>query len=183
MVWQAASVIAVLLLLWFFIRLNRKNRQPRVKITRRKQLLEPHVAAFRKQLAQALEADFEVYSQVCLTELFLCDAAKDSLSRDLCQRLARTSVDFVLVDKDNGSISCVVALVHHDRPGPRQRFIKQVCEQGKLPYLQFDEHNALTDKDIQQKVKMLLEPTIILDEPSSDDVKVYLEPGQDRQRQ
>lgn len=182
MYWQAASVIAVLLLLWFYIRLNRKNRQPRVNITRRKQLLEPHVAAFRRQLSQALEAEFEVFSQVCLAELFLCDAAKDRVSRDWCQRLARTSADFVLVDRDSGFISCVVALVHHDHPGPRQRFIKQVCDQAKLPYLQFDEHNALTNKEIQQKVKALLEPTIIVDEAATDTVKVYLEPGRDHQR-
>jgi hypothetical protein len=182
MVWQAGSVIAVLLLLWFFIRLNRNTREPRVNITRRKQLLEPHAAAFRRQLSQALEADFEIFSQVSLAELFLCDAARDRLSRHLCDRIERTSADFVLVDRDSGTIRCVVALAHHDHPGPRQRFIKQVCDQGKLPYLQFDEHNALSDKDIQQKVKTLLEPTIIVDEPATDDVKVYLEPGREHQR-
>lgn len=183
MYWQAASLIAVLLLLWFFIRFNRKYRQPRLKVTRRTHLLENHVTAFKQQLEQALKDDFDVFSQVCLGELLICNAAKDRASQALLRQIQSTSVDFVLVDKDTGSITCVLVLVHHDRPGPRQRFIRQACEHGHLPCVQFDEHNALSDEQIRHKIKTVLEPTIVLDETTTDDVKVYLEPEHDKDQQ
>lgn len=182
MYWQAASLIAVLLLLWLLIRLNRQYRQLRLKVTRRSHLLESHVASFKQQLAQALGDDFEIFSQVCLAELLICDAAGDRRSQALLRQIQSTSVDFVLVDRESGEISCAVVLVHHDRPGPRQRLIKQACDHGRLPYLSFDEHNGLSNEEIRRRVTMLLEPTIALDETIIDDVKVYLEPEQGRNK-
>lgn len=176
---QAASLIALFLLLWFFIRYSRKHRQPRLKVTRRRQLLETHVAAFKQRLEQALAEEYEVFSQVCLGELLICDAAKDRTSQTWLRQIQSSSVDFVLTSKDSGEISCVIVLIHHDRPGPRQRLIKQACDHARLPYLSFDEHNAPTDEEIRHKVKSLLEPTIMLDESAGDEVKVYLEPDGD----
>lgn len=177
MQWMALSAVAGLLVLWGLIRLLRKRRQPELKLIRRKTLLESKARAFKQQLEQAVGEDFEVFSRVRMEDLVRYPDETDAPTDSTWQQIQSTSIDFVLVDRLSGAISCVLMLGEDDRRKARQTFIMQICRQCQLPFLQFDVHNALSDEKIRQKIMALLEPTIVLDEPGTeDDIKVYLDP-------
>lgn len=177
MQWMALSAVAGLLVLWGLIRLLRKKRQPELKLIRRKTLLESKARAFKQQLEQAVGDDFEIFARVRLADLVSYPNESDTRTDLTMQQIQSTSADFVLVDRLSGAISCVLLLGEDDRRKARQKFIRQICRQCQLPFLQFDVHNAMSDEQIHQKITALLEPTIVLDEQETgDDIKVYIDP-------
>lgn len=178
MQWLGLTLIALLVLCWWGIRRFRKNRQPKLEISYRQALLDKSMREFKSRLEQAVGDRFDVFAQIRLADMLICEAAKDKASKAMLQQIADSTVDFVLTEKESGNIYCVVMLTRQDKAGSRQLFVRQVCQQSELPFLLLDVHNALTDKQIRHKITSLLEPAIVLDEPSMLDIKVYLEPGQ-----
>ena len=177
MQWMALSAVAGLLVLWGLIRLLRKKRRPELKLIRRKTLLDSKDRAFKQQLEQAVGDDFEIFARVRLADLVSYPNESDTRTDSTMQQIQSTSADFVLVDRLSGAISCVLFFGEDDRRKARQQFIMQICRQSGLPFLQFDVHNAMSDKQIHQKITALLEPTIVLDEQQKeDDIKVYIDP-------
>lgn len=175
---MAISIVGFLFVAWIGFRLYRKNRHARLNISPRKTLLESKVREVKQRIELAMGEDYELFPQVRLADLLVYEAAEDKASQAAIQRIESSTVDFVLTEKLSGKISCVLMLSRHDKPGSRQLFVRQVCHQSELPFLLFDVHNALSDKQIRQKIMALLEPTIVMEESAPEDIKVYLEPIQ-----
>jgi len=181
MLMLAWSLITVLVLLWVSIRIYRKSKSPKLKVSPRKMLMDKLVWDFKSQLERAVGEDYDVYPHIRLADLLVIDPDKDKKARQIQSRIEATSTDLVLTEKATGKIACVLILIHQEKLGSRQQFIRQICKQGKLPFQIFDVNNAFSDKQIRQEITMLLEPTIRLDESPSHDIKVYLDPVQARQ--
>jgi hypothetical protein len=178
MPWTGLALIVALLLLWVWLRIARKTKQPELQLSSRKNLLDKEARALKLKLAEALGEEFDIYPQVRLAELLVINAAGDKTSQQMRQQIEASSVDYVLCDKHSGQISCVVMLSRHDKVGSRQQFVRDVCERSELPFILIDAHNEIDGKDLRRRIVTMLEPTINLDETAETDVKVYLEPGQ-----
>lgn len=182
MLWSAGLLIALLLITWWGIRRFRANKHAKLRISARKTLLQQNIREFKRRLEQTMGDEFDVFTQVRLADLIVYQAEQDRTSQEMQQQIESSTVDFVLAEKGTGNIACVLMLSQQDKVGSRQLFNKKICQQAQLPFLLIDVHNALTDKQIQHKIRSLLEPVIALDESPTDQIKVYLEPGQSQDR-
>jgi hypothetical protein len=176
------SLITVLVLLWVAFRIYRKYKSPKLKVSPRKMLMDKLVRDFKSQLERAVGEDYDVYPHVRLADLLVIAPDKDKKAQQIKSRIEATSTDLVLTEKATGRIACVLILIHQDKLGSRQQFIRQICQQGKLPFQIFDVNNAFSDKQIREAITRLLEPMIRLDESPSHDIKVYLDPGEAAQQ-
>ncbi|KGM06885.1 hypothetical protein LP43_1380 [Methylophaga thiooxydans] len=148
-----------------------------MKIQKRTVLLDSSQREFKKRLVDAVKGDFEVLPRVHLADLVsLKFKADDKASRLLQQKIAASSVDFVLLDALNGRIACVVQF-DKEQDTEQANLLTTTCQQANLALLQFSKDTALDSAQIKKKVLSALEPTIQFDDDSETDaVKVYLEP-------
>lgn len=180
MEWFVVSLIAVLGAIWWWRK--RLQREPMVSFTVIKPVLDKHIRQCRELVVTALGEEFDVFPKVSLAEIVDYEVEEDRVSQRYADELDAASVDLLVMDKQSAELRCVVMLVRQSKPGSRQLLIRQVCQQAKLPFLLLDVHNPLSDKEIRHKIMAMSEPTIATDDGTSDDVKVYLEPGQNAQR-
>lgn len=178
MLWFGLSLIALLLIFWVGLRLYRRHSTEPVSLRPRKTLMDSLLRDFKLQLERAVGEDYEVFPHIRLADLLVTESDTARQADDLRLKIQTTTTDFVLTEKNTSKIACVLILIHHGTLGSRQQFIRQICQQSKLPFLILDVHNALSDKQLRQKIITQLEPTILLDEHAADDVRVYLDPGQ-----
>lgn len=183
MLWVGLSLITLLIVLWLGIRLYRNSRSVQLSFSTRKTLMDKLLREFKSQLERAVGDDFDVFPHIRLADLLVTESEKSRRADQVLLKIETTTTDFVLTEKESSKIACVLILIHHGTLGSRQQFIRQVCQQSELPFLIFDVHNALSDKQIRQKITSLLEPTIVLDESSPEDIKVYLEPADRKDKQ
>ncbi|GEM_PF-2433499 len=176
------SLIGVLILLWVAIRLYRKIKSTKLDVSPRKMLMDKLVRDFKSQLDTAVGEDYDSHPHVRLADLLVTEAARDKKAQEIKSRIESTSTDLVLTEKATGKIACVLILIHQDKLGSRQQFIRDICQQSKLPFHIFDVNNAYSDKQIRQEITMLLEPTIRLEQSPAHDIKVYLDPEEPRQQ-
>lgn len=176
---QLIGVTGILFLIsaWMLIRFSRKKTTASMKIQKRTVLLDSSQREFKKRLVDAVKGDFEVIPRVHLADLVsLKFKADDKASRLLQQKIAASSVDFVLLDALNGRIACVVQF-DKEQDTEQANLLTTTCQQANLALLQFSKDTALDSAQIKKKVLSALEPTIQFDDDSETDaVKVYLEP-------
>ncbi|EEF81061.1 hypothetical protein MDMS009_53 [Methylophaga thiooxydans DMS010] len=176
---QLIAVIAILFLIsaWMLIRFSRKKTTASMKIQKRTVLLDSSQREFKKRLVDAVKGDFEVLPRVHLADLVsLKFKADDKASRLLQQKIAASSVDFVLLDALNGRIACVVQF-DKEQDTEQANLLTTTCQQANLALLHFSKETALDSAQLKKKVLSALEPTIQFDDDSETDaVKVYLEP-------
>ncbi|WP_237700439.1 DUF2726 domain-containing protein [Methylophaga thiooxydans] len=148
-----------------------------MKIQKRTVLLDSSQREFKKRLVDAVKGDFEVLPRVHLADLVsLKFKADDKASRLLQQKIAASSVDFVLLDALNGRIACVVQF-DKEQDTEQANLLTTTCQQANLALLHFSKETALDSAQLKKKVLSALEPTIQFDDDSETDaVKVYLEP-------
>jgi len=174
------SLIGVLVLLWVLIRLYRKFKAVKLGLSPRKNLMDKLVREFKLQLEMAVGEEYEAHPHVRLADLLVVETAKGKKALDIRSRIEMTSTDLVLTEKATGNIACVLILIHQEKLGSRQKFIREICQQGKLPFQIFDVNNAYSEKQIRQEITMLLEPTIRLEDSPAHEIKIYLDPEQRR---
>lgn len=177
------TLVGVLLLLWLVIRLLRKVKAIKLKLNPRKNLMDKLVREFKFQLDEAVGDDYEAHPHVRLADLLVIETAKGKKALDIKSRIEATSTDLVLTERATGKIACVLILIHQEKLGSRQKFIREICQQSKLPFQIFDVNNAYSEKQIRQEITMLLEPTIRFEDNPTHEIKVYLEPEQRRQQE
>lgn len=174
------SLIGVLVLLWVLIRLYRKFKVVKLGLSPRKNLMDKLVREFKLQLEMAVGEEYEAHPHVRLADLLVVETAKGKKALDIRSRIEMTSTDLVLTEKATGNIACVLILIHQEKLGSRQKFIREICQQSKLPFQIFDVNNAYSEKQIRQEITMLLEPTIRLEDSPAHEIKIYLDPEQRR---
>jgi len=174
------SLIGVLVLLWVLIRLYRKFKVVKLGLSPRKNLMDKLVREFKLQLEMAVGEEYEAHPHVRLADLLVVETAKGKKALDIRSRIVMTSTDLVLTEKTTGNIACVLILIHQEKLGSRQKFIREICQQSKLPFQIFDVNNAYSEKQIRQEITMLLEPTIRLEDSPAHEIKIYLDPEQRR---
>lgn len=174
------SLIGVLVLLWVLIRLYRKLKVVKLGLSPRKNLMDKLVREFKLQLEMAVGEEYEAHPHVRLADLLVVENAKGKKALDIRSRIEMTSTDLVLTEKATGNIACVLILIHQEKLGSRQKFIREICQQSKLPFQIFDVNNAYSEKQIRQEITMLLEPTIRLEDSPAHEIKIYLDPEQRR---
>lgn len=179
MEWLVVSIIVVLGAIWMWQ--SRAPKEPSVSFTVNNVVLDKYTRQCRQQLFSALGDHVDVFPKVSLAEIVDYEVGDDKVSERYADELDAASVDLLVMDKQSGTIHCVVMLSRQGKPGSRQLLVREVCQQSKLPFLLLDVHNALSDSELSQKIKAMSEPTIVADQESSDDIKVYLEPAKYRQ--
>ncbi len=173
-------VIALLLCLlsaWGLIRLSRKQTKPGFRIEKRATLFDAQLRDFKKQLVDALEEDYEIYTRLHLADLLMMKAkSKDKASHNMQQKLTSLRVDFVLVDKPSGRIACLVQLDKEQDKTESYKLLEYCCQQAKLPLVHFAKQVNEDPVTIRKQIMSVLEPMIELDDIEAGDIKVYLEP-------
>lgn len=177
MEWLFISLIAVLAAVWLWINYGKRG-EPEVHFTVNNVVMDKHTRQCREQISNALGEQFDVFPKVSLAEIVDYEVGDDKVSQRYADELDAACVDLLVLDKQTGELSCIVMLSRQSKPGSRQLLIRQVCQQGKLPFLLLDVHNALSDAELRQKIIAMTEPTIVTAERDADEIKVYLEPGQ-----
>lgn len=177
MEWLFISLIVFIGVIWFWKKRG-EHTEPNVTFTVNHVVMDKHTRQCREQLISALGEGFDVFPKVSLADIVDYEVGDDSVSQKYADELDAASVDLLVIDKESGELRCLVMLSRQGKPGSRQLLVRQVCQQSKLPFLLLDVHNALSDREISQKIMALSEPTIVTEQGVSDDVNVYLEPGQ-----
>jgi hypothetical protein len=180
MEWLFVALVVVLAVIWWWKGSRWRNGEPNVHFTVNNVVMDKYTRQYREQLIKALGESFDVFPKVTLAEIVDYEVGDDKASQRYADELDAACVDLLVLDKPSGELRCIVMLSRQVKPGSRQLLIRQVCQQSKLPFLLLDVHNALSDKEIRQKIMAMSEPTIVTDGRDSDDVKVYLEPGHRR---
>lgn len=178
MEWFVVALVAVIGAIWWWKK--RIQREPEVNFTVVQAVLDKHIRQSLDQLINAMGEQFEVFPKVSLAEIVDYEVGEDRASQRYADELDAANVDLLVMDKQSGQVRCIVMLSRHSKPGSRQLLIRQVCQQAKLPFLMLDVHNPLTDKEVRNKIIAMSEPTIRTDDDSTDDIRIYLEPGQKR---
>lgn len=171
------ALLLCLLSIWGLIRLSRKQTKPDLGIEKRATLFDAQSRDFKKQLAVAVEQDFEIYPRLHLADLLILKyKPKDKASLSMQQKIASLSVDFVLVDKLSGRIACLVQLDQEQEETEHYKLLENCCQQAKLPLVHFAKQGSEDTVTIRKQIMSVLEPTIELGDIESNDIKVYLEP-------
>lgn len=174
----AIALIVLLISAWALIRLSRKKTTPSLSIQKRPVLLDSQLREFKKKLADSVTDEFHVYPRVRLTDLLICKfKSKDKASLSVEQQLTSMSIDFVLVDKLSGQISCLIQMDQDEEKTAPFKLLESTCQQAKLPLVHFSKENTLDSITLRKQIWSVLEPTINLeDDGDSDEIKIYLEP-------
>lgn len=175
MEWIVVALVVVIGAIWWWKK--RVPREPEVSFTVVQSVLDKHFRQSLDQLLNAMGDEFDVFPKVSLAKIVDYEVGEDRISQRYADELDAACVDFLVMDKQSGEVRCLVMLSRQSKPGSRQLLIRQVCQQAKLPFLLLDVHNPLSDKEIRKKITAMSEPTIMTDDESTDDIKIYLEPG------
>lgn len=179
MEWLFVALIVVLAVIWWW-KGRWRSSEPNVHFTVNNVVMDKYTRQYREQLISALGESFDVFPKVTLAEIVDYEVGDDKVSQRYADELDAACVDLLVLDKPSGELRCIVMLSRQGKPGSRQLLVRQVCQQSKLPFLLLDVHNALSDKEIRQKIMAMSEPTIVTGDRDSDEVKIYLEPGHRR---
>ena len=162
-------IISLVVLLIALVLLRLLSRKPAAKTQRtqwqiNRQLLPPAVRKFKAVLTPAIAEHYELLTRVAVADLIH--------TNDDNAEVVEGHLDFVLLAKEAGGALAVVQLESHHLDEEIQTMLKQV----RLPLVIIDDAVEWAEDEILQFIQTKLEPIIVVSDPSSPEVKVYLDP-------
>ena len=150
------SVVIIIGIAWFVMTPPKKSSasvapKQRYLYSKKDYILTSAETNFFKRLARVSEGRYIVFPQIHLSAL-MKNETKDNYRKVAFQRINRTSVDYVLVDKDTLKPVYAVELDDwsHDSEKRRARDtgVEEMFRQIELPLVRFRNPEKLTDNDI-----------------------------------
>lgn len=149
MIWILATVLIVAIAMFLLARQSEKGKPPQTGLPyqRAEVLFSPAERSFIGVLQQAVGSNAAIFGKVRVADVV---APKEGLGRSARQKafnqISSKHFDFLLCDKEDLSVACVIELddgSHHSRR--RQEggdFLKRVCEAAGIPLIHVPAESA-----------------------------------------
>jgi hypothetical protein len=173
MSWPILAAIVLLLLLAIAARLKKSGGlSAALTYTRKQALFSPAERSFLGVLEQSIGNHYRVFGKVRVADVI---EAKRGLNRADWQksfnRISAKHFDFVLCDKDELTVVCMIELhdKSHQKRDRRQRdaFVTELCRAVGLPFLQIQAARAYSVHELRTNIlavtQLRLEPSLSRD--------------------